>query len=84
MATRLTDSELATRIRAGNRQRSARQHERRRESGKVAISIWLNASTKDALANQAAANNESLSVAAEKLLAFALGLNQSAEKGVQL
>lgn len=80
MATRLTDSELATRIRAGNRRRAARQHERRRESGKVALSIWVSATTKKALVRLAAANNETLSAAAERLLTSAL--KQAADEGL--
>lgn len=76
MATKLSDSELAARVRAGNRQRAARQHERRRESGKVAVSVWLNTSTKAALANTAAANNTTISATVEKLLE--LGLKQTA------
>lgn len=80
MATKLSDSELASRIRAGNRKRSAIQHVRRRESGKVAVSFWLNAGTKEALKNEATENNESLSVAAERLLSVAMGLKQAADE----
>ena len=72
MATRLTDSELAASVRAGNRQRAQRQHERRRAAGLTQLNIWLTADTRAALATAAAANNETLSDAAERLLSAGL------------
>jgi hypothetical protein len=73
MATRkLTDSELAARTRAGNRRRAERQRERLTNAGRVATTVWLTATTKAALANAAAANNETISDTAERLVSAAL------------
>ena len=72
MATRLSDSELAARIRTSNRQRAARQHERLRTAGKVQLNIWLATDVKAALATAAATNGETVSQAAERLLSAGL------------
>lgn len=72
MAMRLTDAELAARVRAGNRQRAQRQHERRRAAGLVVTTVWLNASTKAALDRMAANRGESLSATMADLLERAL------------
>lgn len=78
MTTRLSDHELASRIRAGNRKRAARQYVRRRESGNAAVSVWISASVKAALDNAAREQAETLSGAVERLLA--LGLRQEANE----
>jgi len=78
MATRLSDSELAARIRTSNRQRAARQHERLRTAGKVQLNIWLATDVKAALATAAAANGETVSQAAERLLSA--GLNATRDE----
>lgn len=69
---RLSDEELASRVRAGNRQRAQRQHERRRSAGLVAVTVWLNASTKAALFAAAQSSGETASESAERLLSAAL------------
>lgn len=72
MATRLTDSELAQRVRAGNRVRAQRQQERRRAAGLVQLNIWIDATTKTALTAIAAATGDNLNDTAERLLSAAL------------
>lgn len=72
MATRLTDTELAARVRASNRQRAQRQHERRRAAGLVPLTIWLAQPTKAALTAIAAANGGAINETVEKLIAAGL------------
>ena len=72
MATKLTDTELAARTRASNRQRAERQRVRLANAGRVATTVWLTASTKDALTRTAAAKGSTISDAAEQLLSMGL------------
>ena len=72
MATRLTDSELAARVRAGNRQRAQRQQERRRSAGLVQLNVWLSQSTRTALDRAAAHRNMTVSETVDDLLERAL------------
>ncbi len=66
MGARLTDSELAARIRAANQRRAARLVERQKAAGRVAMTIWIDAATKERVneARLGAALNET----AERLL----------------
>lgn len=79
MATRLTDSELAQRVRAGNRVRAQRQQERRRSAGLVQLNIWLPQPIRTALDRAAAHRNmtvsETVSDLLERALAAAMLLN---------
>ena len=79
MATRLTDSELAARVRAGNQRRAARQLERRRSAGLVQLNVWVSQSTRTALDRAAAHRNmtvsETVSELLERALAAAMLLN---------
>jgi len=81
MATRLTDSELATRVRAGNRQRAQRQHERRRSAGLVQLNVWVPQSTRTVLDRVAAHRDmtvsETVADLLERTLAAALVLNEA-------
>ena len=72
MATRLTDSELAQRVRAGNRVRAQRQQERRRTAGLVQLNVWLPLSTRTALDRAAAHRNMTVSETVSDLLERAL------------
>lgn len=72
MATRLTDSELAQRVRAGNRVRAQRQQERRRTAGLVQLNVWLPQSTRTALDRAAAHRNMTVSETVSDLLERAL------------
>ena len=81
MATRLTDSELAQRVRAGNRVRAQRQQERRRTAGLVQLNVWLPHSTRTALDRAAAHRNmtvsETVSDLLERALSAAMLLNEA-------
>ena len=66
MGARLTDSELATRIRAANQRRAARLVERQKAAGRVAMTIWVNATTKERI--EAARHGSALNETAERLL----------------
>ena len=72
MATRLTDSELARRVRAGNRVRAQRQQERRRSAGLVQLNVWVSQSTRTALDRAAAHRNMTVSETVSDLLERAL------------
>ena len=72
MATRLTDSELAQRVRAGNRIRAQRQQERRRTAGLVQLNVWVSQSTRTALDSAAAHRNMTVSETVSDLLERAL------------
>jgi hypothetical protein len=81
MATRLTDSELAQRVRASNQRRSARQQERRRSAGLVQLNVWVPQSTRTALDRVAAHRDMTISETVadllERTLAAALALNDT-------
>lgn len=72
MAMRLSDSELAARVRAGNRQRAQRQQERRRSAGLAQLNVWLPQSTRTALDKVAAHRNLTVSETVADLLERAL------------
>ena len=66
MGARLTDSELATRIRAANQRRAARLVERQKAAGRVAMTIWVDSTTKARV--DAARHGAALNETAERLL----------------
>lgn len=66
MGARLTDSELAARVRAGNQRRAARLLERQKAAGRVALTIWIDATTKARI--EAARHGAALNETAERLL----------------
>ena len=72
MATRLTDSELAQRVRAGNRVRAQRQQERRRTAGLVQLNVWVSQDTRTALDKAAERRNMTVSETVSDLLERAL------------
>lgn len=74
MATRLSDSELAARVRAGNRQRAQRQHERRRKAGLVQLSVWIPEPIRAALDEVAAHRNETVAATVADILERSLSL----------
>ena len=81
MASKLTDSELAQRVRAGNRLRAQRQQERRRSAGLAQLNVWLPQSTRTALDRVAEHRNltvsETVADLLERALAAALVLNEA-------
>ena len=77
MGARLTDSELAARIRAANQRRAARLVERQKAAGRVAMTIWVDSTTKalvDAVRHGAALNET-----AERLLLAGLAATTTPE-----
>lgn len=66
MGARLTDSELAQRVRAANQRRAARLLERQKAAGKVALTIWVNSTTKARV--DAVRHGATLNETAERLL----------------
>lgn len=74
MATRLTDSELAARVRAGNRIRAQRQQEKRRSAGLVQLNVWLSQPIRTALDRAAAHRNMTVSETVSDLLERALSV----------
>ena len=66
MGARLTDSELAARIRAANQRRAARLVERQKAAGRVAMTIWVDSTTKARV--DAARHGAALNETAERLL----------------
>jgi hypothetical protein len=73
---RLTDSELAARLRQRNRQASERRRERLVAGGKVQLLAWIPATLRSELDRVAAARGEPLSDTTTVLLS--LGLKQTA------
>lgn len=74
MATRVSDSELAARIRQQNRTNSQRRRVKLAASGKVQLLTWIPDTLRRELDSVAAARGEPLSETAEMLLS--LGLKQ--------
>lgn len=72
MAMRLTDSELAARVRSGNKVRAERQRVRLATAGKVQMNIWVPVALRRDLDATAAANGLPLSAAVERLLTAGL------------
>lgn len=66
MGARLTDSELAQRVRAANQRRAARLLERQKAAGRVALTIWVDTTTKARI--EAARHGATLNETAERLL----------------
>lgn len=66
MGARLTDSELAQRVRAANQRRAARLLERQKAAGRVALTIWVDSTTKSRV--DAARHGATLNETAERLL----------------
>ena len=73
---RLTDSELATRVRASNVRRAERRRERLATAGYVQTVVWLSQVTRSALDTTAAERHATISETAERLLTA--GLNATA------
>lgn len=76
MATRVSDSELAARIRQQNRTNSQRRRVKLAASGKVQLLTWIPATLRNELDRVAAARGEHLSDTTTVLLS--LGLKQTA------
>lgn len=66
MGARLPDNELAQRVRAANQRRAARLVERQKAAGRVAMTIWVDSTTKSRV--DAARRGASLNETAERLL----------------
>ena len=69
---RLTDSELAERLRQRNRLNSERRRQRLAESGKVQLLAWIPDTLRRELDSVAADRGETLSETTEALLSLAL------------
>jgi len=72
MARKLTDEELGQRTRANNRRRSERQRLRMQESGKTALTVWIDAGIKEALNQTAIDRGATIADTATALLSAAL------------
>lgn len=66
MGAKLNLAELGARTRAANRQRAVQHVERQKAAGRVALTIWVNATTKARV--DAARHGASLNETAERLL----------------
>ena len=69
---RLTDSELAARLRQRNRLNSERRRQRLAESGKVQLLAWIPETLRRELDSVAADRGETLSETTEAMLSLAL------------
>jgi hypothetical protein len=69
---RLTDSELAQRLRQRNRQASERRRVKLAASGNVQLLVWIPASLRERVDAAAAANNATISDMTERLLTAGL------------
>jgi hypothetical protein len=75
---RLTDSELAQRVRASNQRRAERRRERLALAGKVQLLSWVPATLRNELDKVAAARGESLSDTTAALLSLGLKVTTTA------
>ena len=78
MATRVSDGELAARVRQRNRANSERRRVKLAAGGKVQLLTWIPATLRSEIASLAAANGETVSQAAERLLSA--GLNATRDE----
>ena len=72
MTTRVSDSELAARVRQRNRVNSERRRQRLNDAGKVQLLTWIPGTLRRELDNVAAARGEPLSETTTALLSLAL------------
>jgi hypothetical protein len=75
---RLTDSELAQRLRQRNRQASERRRVKLAASGNVQLLVWIPASLRERVDAAAAANNATISDMTERLLTAGLNATTTA------
>jgi len=74
MAKRLTDSELAERVRESSKVRSARRREKLSRAGRAQMLVWVPAGLKTTLETLAIERSETLSVLCTNLLSAAVGI----------
>ena len=74
MATRLTDSELATRTREANRRRGERYRERQIQGGKAPLTVWLPDALRAALVQSATERGATIIDTAELWLTTAAAI----------
>ena len=74
---RLSNDQVAERVRAANRRRSERQRARRMEAGKMAFTVWIPANLQRQIVELATAESATTSAVAERLLIA--GINALAE-----
>ena len=74
MARKLSDSELAERVRDRSKVRSAKRRENLSRAGRAQMLIWIPATLKTALETTAAERGETLSVLCTTLLSAAVGI----------
>lgn len=72
MARKLTDAELVSRIRDGNRRRGERHRKRLTQAGKSSLTVWIPTAIRTALDNLAAARQQTIADTATQLLESAL------------
>ena len=69
---KLSNDQLAEKMRAANRRRSERQRQRRMEAGKVAFTVWIPTNLQKQIVDMATAECETTSAIATRLLQTAL------------
>ncbi len=74
---RLSNDQLAEKMRAANRRRSERQRAKRVEAGRAALTVWIPAELQRQIVELATAEQATTSVVAERL--FIAGINALAE-----
>ena len=72
MSRKLSDAEFIERHRTGNRLRSERTRQRRYESGKSALTVWIPDTLRTALTTKAANDGATISDTAAALLSAAM------------
>jgi hypothetical protein len=74
---KLSDAELATKVRAANRQRSERRREKLTLAGRAALTVWLPVPLRQRFVAAAVAKNQTINEMATALLSVALANGQS-------
>ena len=74
MARKLSDSELAERVRDRSKVRSAKRRENLSRAGRAQMLIWVPATLKTALETKAVEGGETLSALCTTLLSAAVGI----------
>lgn len=74
MARKLSDSELAERVRDRSKVRSARRRENLSRAGRAQMLVWVPATLKTALETKAVERGETLSALCTDLLSAAIGV----------
>ena len=84
MSAKLSDAEFIARTRAANRKRSERTREKRYGTGRVSLTVWVQADTKARLLALAAAESTPVAEVADRLLTAALNPAEKLSTGGKL